>query len=191
MKEKLPPDIRARAYLWFARAFSYPEESRLEELNALIEGLFDYDIQDEMREWLEDLLERNIQDVEADYVTLFISGFPKTVAPPYESVYKEGLVMGASTEDVIEMYSKYQLEPAEESSLPDALPLELEFIAFLLENYSDSPDLNYFFKEHLISWVDDFIEKVETSEFPLYARLAKLLKQFIEQEKTFFSYSST
>ncbi len=183
----LSPEDRARVYLWFARAFSYPDEERFDEMKALSE-ILPGDLSEKFIQWIEELEEQNFQDIEADYVTLFISGFPRTVAPPYESVYKdEGLVMGPSTEEVIEYYSKYGLEPAEESSLPDSLPIELEFMGFLLQNYPDENDTSNFFKEHLISWAYDFIEKVVNSEYPIYKGLAGLLKNFLKEEEEIFS----
>ncbi len=182
VKDKLTPETRARVYLWFARAFSYPDEERFGEMAALLEELSEWKDAPRLREWMEEVEKSKLQELEADYVTLFISGFPTTVAPPYESVYRDGMVMGASTDDVIEMYSKYQLEPAEESSLPDSLPIELEFVAFLLENYPDSEDLAYFFREHLVSWVYEFLDRVEKSEYAIYGNLASMLRDFLSEE---------
>ncbi len=186
MKKTEPSrESRARAYLWFARAFSYPDKERYEEMRILAQELIDLEeLKDEMERWMDQLDSLNFQDVEADFVNLFISGFPTTIAPPYESVYRNnGLVMGPTTEDVIEMYAKYQLEPAEESSLPDSLPIELEFIAFLLENYPDSRDLTYFFREHILSWIDEFLDRVGDSGIPLFVTLSRMLRKFIDQEK--------
>ena len=180
---------RARVYQWFARAFSYPTVDRIEELkiipaqideeSAFLDALFD---------WAVKLSELPKDQVEPDFVTLFINGYPKTIAPPYESLFRGSTTMlGPTSDDVIQYYVKYQLEPAEDSTLPDALPIELDFVGFLLSQNPDNEDIKEFVNEHLLTWVFDFVDKIKGSDIEIYERLADLFKEFMLEEQNLYS----
>jgi len=175
----------ARVYSWFARAFSYPVPERIEELKGISAEIeVDNDFVNELFQWSVDLSEINKEQLEADFVTLFINGYPKTIAPPYESLYRgSSLMLGTTSEDVIQYYVKYELEPAEDGSLPDALAIELDFVAFLITQNPSNVDINKFINEHIFTWVEDFIAKINESDVDIYKKLGTLFLAFVSEEK--------
>ena len=180
---------RARVYQWFARAFSYPTVDRIEELKIIPAQIDEEsDLLDDLFNWAVELSELPRDQIEPDFVTLFINGYPKTIAPPYESLFRGSTTMlGPTSDDVIQYYVKYQLEPTEDSTLPDALSIELDFVGFLLSQEPDNEDIKEFVNEHLLTWVFDFTDKIKESEIEIYKKLADLFKRFMLDEQSLLS----
>lgn len=118
-----------------------------------------------------------------EYTRLFINAAPKMPCPPYESVYREGTVMGDSTLDVIESYNKEGLRVMENfHDLPDHVAVELEFLYYLMNNGNVEAH-DSFMQKHFSEWVPVFCGKVETNDSSgFYSLAAKVLKRFINKE---------
>ncbi|MFH1141930.1 MAG: molecular chaperone TorD family protein [Chloroflexota bacterium] len=133
-----------------------------------------------------------------DYVKLF-RGPVKAEVYPYESLHTDGEAMGSSTIDVMERYREAGLAVSKDfKDLPDHVSVELEFMHYLcsmqlqcLERKDAAGELQFnllrgsFLKEHLAKWVPGFADKILTSAAsPFYSGLAKVTKEFINEEYT-------
>lgn len=47
-----------------------------------------------------------LQELQEEYTNLFISSFPTLPCPPYESYYREGLLLGETSQEVLDYYEK-------------------------------------------------------------------------------------
>lgn len=117
--------------------------------------------------------------------------------PPYESVYLEGVLMGFSTKEVSDIYSKSGLavsRTAGESA--DYIGVELDFLRALCEEESNKWAMidrqraietlraeRSFLKNHLVKWVPKFCDNSLTwSRSSLYKAVAHLTKGWINLE---------
>jgi len=115
-----------------------------------------------------------------EHTRLFISGHPKTECAPFESVWTEGRMVGETTESIQALYNKVQYKP--DAELPaDYLGSELEFLAFVLENYSEQQAFLVEILEHLHTWVPKFAKAIRIhSELSFYRDYAKRLEALFE-----------
>ena len=134
------------------------------------------------------------EGLEAEYARLFV-GPGRPVAHPYESVYREGRVMGDCTLAVRQSYVAEGLAP-EGHSLPDHVAVELEFMAHLARREAEARErgdeegaLVYlrqqeaFLSEHLSRWLPRFCQRVLAGEaHPFYADLAQRTWQYVAQD---------
>lgn len=124
----------------------------------------------------------NLQALQNEYVRLFINALPEVSCPPYASFYLEGSLMGESTIEIREMYSKYSLS-ASETELPDHIAIELEFLGLLTvileSDLSIQPDYD-FFVSHLRNWTPDFFEcVVKNDRTGFYKRLSAVTRDLL------------
>lgn len=68
---------------------------------------------------------------QAEHTRLFVSGYPKTPCPPFESAYRQGNMGGTAALDLQGLYRRAGLEAGE--TPPDYLGTQLEFAAYLLD----------------------------------------------------------
>jgi TorA maturation chaperone TorD/Fe-S-cluster-containing hydrogenase component 2 len=134
------------------------------------------------------------EGLEAEYTRLFV-GPGRPVAHPYESVYREGRVMGDCTLAVRRSYAAEGLAP-EGHSLPDHVAVELDFMAHLArreaqawERGDEEEALAYmrrqeaFLGEHLGRWLPRFCQQVLASEVhSFYANLAQRTWEHVAQD---------
>jgi len=134
------------------------------------------------------------EGLEAEYARLFV-GPGRPVAHPYESVYREGRVMGDCTLAVRQSYAAEELAP-EGHSLPDHVAVELEFMAYLARREEEAREqgdedgaLAYlrqqeaFLGEHLGRWLPRFCQRILTGEaHPFYADLAQRTWEYVAQD---------
>jgi TorA maturation chaperone TorD/Pyruvate/2-oxoacid:ferredoxin oxidoreductase delta subunit len=134
------------------------------------------------------------EGLEAEYARLFI-GPGRPVAHPYESVYREGRVMGDYTLAVRQSYADEGLAP-EGHSLPDHVALELEFMAHLARQEAEARERGdeegalaclrqqeAFLGEHLGRWLPRFCQRVLAGEaHPFYAGLAQRTWEHVAQD---------
>lgn len=117
--------------------------------------------------------------------------------PPYESVYREGRVMGKVTTEVVKSYAEAGLSLSEDHKDPsDSIGIELEFMRYLCEKEAGSwrgkdkkNALKYlqsekrFLEEHVTTWVPQFCQKVlEKAKLDFYKGMAKITRGFIESD---------
>ncbi len=184
---------RAEIYRILSQLFFYPEDDFFEKLPDIEDVVVDvlrknYDSQELVKQFSEavdELRELPPEELQAEHTRLFINSFPTLPCPPYESAYREMLLMGDYTEEVSKYYSLYNLEIPED--LPDHISYELDFMRFLLEE-GDESLAKEFFEEHIIQWVPDFIEDLRNeSRLKFYKFVADFLADFLEREKEAFN----
>jgi len=205
---------RAVIYRFLSRCFSHPDKD--------LPGLFDSArIEEFLQSWrylgldAEEAVARitnwltrypdygtALLELDKEYTRLFITAYPKVVAPPYSSVYldKERLVWGKSTAEAARLYEAAGLGISENfHDIPDHIAAEMEFVSHLiLEQYrpeqtgaTKTQELasieRQFLTDHLFKWASLFFGRVaEYSKVTFYSGIALLAQKFIEYEsKTF------
>ncbi|BBP43333.1 TorD/DmsD family molecular chaperone [Thiosulfativibrio zosterae] len=115
-----------------------------------------------------------------EHTRLFISGHPKTECAPFESVWAEGRMMGETTHAIQSLYNKVNYKP--DAELPaDYLGSELEFLAFVLENYGEQEVFLVEILEHLHTWIPKFAKAIRIhSDLAFYRDYAKRLEALFE-----------
>ncbi len=139
-----------------------------------------------LKKGLKELSSAGLGEWQGIYTSLFISNIPRTPLHPYESFYKEGLLVSESSDELNEIYSSCGVEIFDDKEFPDIVNFELEFASFIIENQSGClPIFKVFFREHLFSWIFDFFNDVEQyKETPLfYLSLAQIGKNFLKKEQ--------
>ncbi|CAG0949786.1 MAG: molecular chaperone TorD family protein [Candidatus Methanoperedens sp.] len=118
-----------------------------------------------------------------EYTRLFTTAIPQVPCPPYESMYREDVIMGHSTLSVLDFYNRAGLNVIEKfHDLPDHVAVELEFLYYLTEN-GFSAQHDSFMKEHFSKWVPKFCEDVKQNDrIGFYGHAAVILKDFINVE---------
>ena len=96
--------------------------------------------------------------------------------PPYESLYREGVIQGETTHQVLEVYHAFGVHPAGtlEGEPADHISLELDFMRHLvtLEGGAGTAEElrtilqaeDEFLGEHLCRWVAGFGERIEVQD---------------------------
>jgi len=156
-----------------------------------------------LREYLQSLAERNIEEVKlelaAEYADLFL-GVAGKPPHPSESVYvgKEHLVMGKARDEVLSAYRKAGLDRVKEFTEPeDHIAIELNFMALLCQRTMDALERNDknttkeylktqkdFIENHLARWVPQLTKDIlAQSEVDFYKGIAMITDGFIEMEK--------
>jgi len=148
--------------------------------------------------------EQLLEDLAIEYTGLFIG--PGNFISPHESVHHiredgdYGNHWGADTVAVKKFVEATGLSYQPDfGGMPDHITAELEFMQKLEERLSQARTANEteladnltmikqrFFKEHILSWMPDFLDKViNKANLPFYRQLAGLTKSFLEQEERF------
>jgi len=183
---------RAEIYKLLSQLFFYPEEDffeKLPEIEDYIAEILEEVYESEnlltlFSEAMEELQSLPPQELQAEHTRLFINSFPTLPTPPYESAYREMLLMGDYAEEVAKYYSLYNLEVPED--LPDHISYELDFMRFLLEE-GDTELAKEFFEEHILQWVPDFVSDLRNeSKLKFYKFVANFLDDFLMREKEEF-----
>jgi TorA maturation chaperone TorD/Pyruvate/2-oxoacid:ferredoxin oxidoreductase delta subunit len=133
--------------------------------------------------------------LEKEFTRLFL-GPGRPVAHPFESVYREGRVMGQTTLDVRRWLAEEGLAPASRT-LPDHVGIELTFMAHLAAREAGAWEgdegeawrylglQGRFLQEHLATWLPQFCHRVLAGRpHDHYARLARRAEDFVAQDVT-------
>ena len=96
---------------------------------------------------------------------------------------EKGYVMGDSALHMLELYRSFEIEMQESfSGLPDHIVLELEFLAFLIEQDSDE-SVKVFVRDHL-DWASEMVRRgKEYQPSHFYRAVFEALRAFITLEK--------
>ncbi len=135
--------------------------------------------------------------LEVEYMRLFVNDFPTHCAPPYESCYREGRVMGRAALDCLSIYESEGLVLTDTGELPDHIVTQLEYLQWLclaerqMWEENDQSGLRIlrirerdFYDEHLLPWVPEFCERIRScGRVPYYRVMARLLKNFAVMER--------
>lgn len=127
------------------------------------------------RAWVEEALSL-AGGVRADqeYHRLFL-GPGRPVAPPFESVYRDGTILGPAAQSFLRELREAGMEPPEDSRLPaDHVALELEYLAHLLLGAEEargagrweaagalSDRARGFVEDRLAGWLPAFLGRLE------------------------------
>ncbi|SIN70943.1 respiratory nitrate reductase chaperone NarJ [Sulfurivirga caldicuralii] len=125
---------------------------------------------------LEQLRETPLEEWQAEHTRLFISGRPHTECVPFESVWREGQMIGESAMALKRLYDAFGFTP--DAELPaDFLGSELECLAFALTHHADKEETLVELLEHLHGWIPKFAKAVRIhAELELYRDWAKRLE---------------
>jgi len=137
------------------------------------------------------------------YSPLFLGPF-KVLAPPYGSVYLEGKreVMGASTQDVNQVYQQAGLHLADTSKeAPDHIAIELEFMYYLIYRQCEEAEVgnlstaqewltaqDSFLNRHLGAWIGQFADQIrQHAPAGFYRNLAEATVAFVQQDHRYIT----
>lgn len=137
-----------------------------------------------LRTTLDELDAVGLEDWQAEHTRLFINGHPRTVCPPFESAWLNGMMPGPSTATVAELYQRAGLES--EQLLPDYLGTMLECASYL-EDQTDELSLalrRELWAEHLERWLPGFAQALaEQSTLALYRELGGQLTGILNERR--------
>lgn len=106
---------------------------------------------------------------QAEHTRLFVSGYPDTPCPPYESAYRQGTMGGTFAGDLSDLYLRAGLEVA--GGRADYLGTLLECAAYLTDLGEDQLLLELL-QDHMAHWVPRFARDLqEHAELALYRDL--------------------
>lgn len=132
----------------------------------------------------------------ADYARLFLS-INKTPPHPSESVYRDGVMMQFSRDEVLQTYWSLGVTRKTEFTEPeDHIAVELGFMMFLCEKSYQAlkkeevkEASNYiqhqkdFLENHLLKWVPKLVDDIVTAgRTPFYKSIALLTREFLETD---------
>lgn len=149
--------------------FLYPQKPILDQYKVCAKG-FGLEIPD-------------LETLQVEYTRLFINAYPKVIAPPYESFWREKEIYGEATIKIKKLYAACGLDTSKNwHDLPDHISAELAFLAYLEENYSTEHfDIKQrLLEEHLKQWVNKFSEVVKNNTtLEYFKNLSILLEENI------------
>ncbi|WP_170286796.1 TorD/DmsD family molecular chaperone [Thermochromatium tepidum] len=115
-----PSHLRRLALL-----LAMPETGALEALRELAE------LEPWLLEPIAELDALPLEHWQAEHTRLFVSGYPKTPCPPFESAHRQGTLGGTVLQELQGLYRRAGLDSGEVP--PDYLGAQLEFAAYLLD----------------------------------------------------------
>ncbi|MBF0425390.1 MAG: molecular chaperone TorD family protein [Magnetococcales bacterium] len=126
----------------------------------------------------------SLAEWQAEHTRLFVSGVPKTIAPPFASYWRHGFLGGDCVREIAGLYARAGVV-ADPGVTPDYLGSLLELAAYL----QSRPDavavglLEVLWGEHLAPWVPRFAAALQVgSSMPLYRALAGQLAGLFGEE---------
>lgn len=183
---------RVRPYRLLARIFrAEADAALLDELKAMSFPKADGALGEgyaRLGAYLEHCGENAVEELAVDFATVFLAAGSAdgSAAIPCESVYTspKRLYMQQAWEDVRRVYAAHGLgrDDAQTGLHEDHLSLELEFMAWLIENGSIQEQKD-FLNSHLLNWVPAFaagIEKYARADF--YKAAGQIIAAFLALE---------
>lgn len=116
------------------------------------------------------LVNCDLEELQAEHTRLFVNSFPTLLCPPYESFYREGLVYGKTTNEVLAIYQQHGLEYVSQGEPADHISVELDFLA-----QTDDAE----FLSRMRQWVPEFTERVKQSS-AIYDVVARELEELLD-----------
>lgn len=128
---------------------------------------------------LEELAVTSLEEWQAEHTRLFVNGHPRTVCPPFQSAWLDGMMPGPATAAVAGLYRRLGLE--EDGISPDFLGTMLECAAHLEESLGEPVQgeqvqavqvqavKDALWQEHLGRWLPQFTQALrDESRLALY-----------------------
>jgi TorA maturation chaperone TorD len=174
----------AHIYRFLSLCFAYPNKGFIKNLEHKLEDIEEH--KSELHVLINLFKAENLETLQGEYTRLFITGYPKTPCPPYESVQLEGRIMGKAADAVEKIYKEWGMRV--EPGILDHISTELEFCAFLLsastleeDTAIDAQEAYDAFKQnHLCVWLPGFLNKIQANaDFQVYRQLAALVQQVV------------
>ena len=134
---------------------------------------------------LSELFQRSFDNPTSEKILLIESAYkPWTLDPecPLPMAGKRGFVLGDSALHMLNLYRHIGFTvPREFAGWPDHLALELDFLAFLYEKYSEN-EVHQFIIDHL-DWIPNLLERADQGNLsPLYCVALKAVDYFLREE---------
>ncbi len=114
--------------------------------------------------------------------------------PLSESLALNGRLVSPTTDAVLQTYSEFGVQPQDE--LPDAAPVELSFLAYLVEAEAEAWLMEQanearrlrsvqrrFLNDHVLAWLPALGQALARSADPHLAMLGQLLRDFLKEEQ--------
>jgi len=178
-------EILTQKFFVFGKLLTYPTKELSVEIKKVIsqsKNKAEFKLIEEILFFLD---KDNIETLEAEYTSLFVTGYPKTPCPPYFSAYQTGLVVSDFTEKLYELYEEYGIELSNKQ-LPDFIPIMMEFMTLLLSNELEK-DAKDFYDKYL-SWISIFAENIKrNTKEEYFINIANQLNSFIKDVDSFFA----
>jgi len=183
--------LLSELYRFLGCSLAYPralwlDRPYLDGLAGLLDSLECGEELTEIRNQSTDLPEL-LESLQIEYTRLFINSVPETIAPPYGSVYRrgEGMLNSISTEKTRQFYRQQGFDLASSTDLADYLPLQLEFLALLLEE-GRQDTAEEFLIVHFRPWFAVFRDRVRQGALlPFYRILVELIDFFTKEEEEY------
>lgn len=167
MHPVIPPSARLRT---LAGLLALPGKDALEILEDLAA----------LEPWLAgslpELAAVGLDEWQGEYTRLFISDYPKTPCPPFESAYRQGNMGGTAVTDLEQLYRRVGLHSIDMPA--DFLGTILECAAYLQQREGGPDEVlrSELWDEHLTKWVPRFAKDLaEQSRLELYRALGREL----------------
>jgi len=178
-------EILTQKFFILGKLLTYPTKDLSIEIKKVIsqsKNKGEFDLVEKILSYLD---KTNIEHLESEYTSLFVTGYPKTPCPPYFSAYQTGLVVSDFTEELYKIYENYGIELSNEQ-LPDFIPIMMEFMTLLLSNNLEEEAKNFYDK--YLSWVSVFAENIKkNTKEEYFINIANQLKSFIKDVDSFFA----
>jgi len=128
---------------------------------------------------LPELEQLPLEHWQAEHTRLFISAYPSTPCPPYESAYRHGTMGGPAAGDLAGLYRRAGLQATDVP--PDYLGTMLECAAYLMEQRMDEL-LRELTDEHLGLWVTRFANDLQShAKLTLYRSLSRQIERLLPE----------
>ena len=180
-------EILIQKFFILGKFLTYPTKELKDDIKKIIAQIKDTETARKLKNILAFLEnEENREELEAEYTSLFVTGYPKTPCPPYFSAYQTGMIVSDYTDKLYDLYEEYGIELSNEQ-FPDFIPIMMEFMTLLLTN-----DLNEeaksFYKDYL-SWLGEFSDNIKrNTKNEYFISIANELGDFIKEVNGFFEF---
>jgi TorA maturation chaperone TorD len=176
-------------YSFLALTMRYPDPAFcndlfLDTLESLLASLDWQPELAELRQWRAQPLD-HLDDLRTEYTRLFINAVPRTIVPPYASVYLDGdgSLYGRTTEKTRDFYRERGYDLAEETEPADHISFELDFLA-ALAGEAKSEDEELFLQTLFRPWFERFQERsMKEARHPFFKVSIQLIDFFTKEEQ--------
>lgn len=149
-----------------ATLLSQPEDDALDALRDMLSAA------PWLRDGIAELEGTALEHWQAEHTRLFVSGWPKTPCPPFQSAYRQGHMGGTAAIDLQDLYRRAGLKANEMPT--DYLGTMLECAAWLAEQDDAADLLRELEEEHLDLWLPRFaLDLRENARLTLYRDLGR------------------